>query len=192
MEGRELKDGKAQVRRCLIDPLIRKGLVRKRGQSLEEHEAFLASLEARLAYMFEDKLLALAEVCEVYAGGARKNTWPAEASIMNWARRLQIPPASQSRLVRTYLQSEAGKAAKLGGYLVELFWYLKQFGVPPNAYSMEKIRSEAEANKGRRARIQREAEVDGAAPSDLRWVQQYMDVRRLCLDIIKAKAGDVV
>lgn len=188
MEGQELRDGKARVRRCLIDPLMSKGMVRKRGHTIEDHEKLLASLEARLAYMVEEKLLALADVVETYARGPLKNTWPSEVSIMNWARLLQIPPASQSRLVRSYLQSEAGRAAKVGGYLVELFRYLKHWGAPPNTFSMEKIRAEAETNKGRRARIQREVDAGCASPSDLRWVQEYMDVRRLCLDIIKAKA----
>ena len=187
MEGQELKEGKQRVRDHLISPLQKSGLERKRSQKVESHLAFLDSLEARLAYMAEDRLKALAEVVERYAGGPKKNQWPAEVSIMNWARRLQIPPASQSRLVRTYLQSGAGAAAKSGGYLVELFDHLKQVGAPPTTYNMEKIRSDATHNRSRRARIRRDHENDLASPSELGWLQDYMDRRRLCLDIIEAK-----
>jgi hypothetical protein len=187
LEGQELKDGKARVRLHLIEPLVSGGMMRKRGQKVEEHERFLSSLEARLAYMAADRLQALAEVVERYAGGPQKNIWPAEVSIMNWARRLQEAPASESRLVRSYLQSGAGEAAKSGGYLVELFSYLKRFGMPPNDFAMKEIRDRSEANQRKRSQIQREREAGRASPSDLDWLQRYMEARRRCLDIIKAK-----
>ena len=151
MEGQELKDGKERVRTHLIAPLVRRGMVRKRGRSVEDHQKMLDSLEARLAYMAADRLAALAEVVERYAEGPKKNIWPAEVSITNWARRLQEPPASESRLVRSYLQSGAGDAAKSGGYVVELFLYLKKYGAPPNDYSMKEIRSQADDNRRKRA-----------------------------------------
>lgn len=187
MEGQELREGKERVRMNLIEPLVKGGMVRKRGQKVEDHDKFLASLEARLAYMAEDRLQALAEVVERYAGGPQKNVWPAEVSIMNWARLLQEVPASESRLVRSYLQSRAGDAAQSGGYLVELFVYLKRFGAPPNDYSMKGIREEAEYNRCRRVGIERNREKGRASPRDLSWLQSYMDTRRRCLDIIKAK-----
>ena len=62
MEGQELKDGKARVRLHLIEPLVSGGMMRKRGQKVEEHERFLSSLEARLAYMAADRLQALAVI----------------------------------------------------------------------------------------------------------------------------------
>ena len=187
MEGAELKEGKERVRQYLIDPLVSGGMVRKRGQKVEEHDKMLASLEARLAYMFEDRLKALAEVVERYAEGPKKNIWPAEVSITNWARRLQEPPASESRLVRSYLQSGAGEAAVKGGYLVELFFHLKKWGAPPNEYSMKNILADADTN-GRRLRVIEGQREDGrASPRDLEWLARYMETRRRCLDIIKAK-----
>lgn len=187
MEGQELKDGKERVRVNLIDPLVSRGMVRKRGRSVEDHQKMLDSLEARLAYMDADRLAALVEVIERYAEGPKKNIWPAEVSITNWARRLQEPPASESRLVRSYLQSGAGDAALSGGYVVELFLYLKKYGAPPNDYSMKEIRSQADGNLRKRARVERDREDGRADPRDLAWLQGYMDTRRRCLDIIKAK-----
>lgn len=187
MEGQELKDGKERVRVNLIEPLVSRGMVRKRGQKVEDHQKMLDSLEARLAYMATNRLAALAEVVERYAEGPKKNIWPAEVSITNWARRLQEPPASESRLVRSYLQSGAGDAALSGGYLVELFVYLKRIGAPPNDYSLKGIREEADDNRRKRAQVERDREEGRASPRDLAWIQGYMDTRRRCLDIIKAK-----
>ena len=111
MEGQELREGKARVRAVLIDPLEAGGMQRRSGQKVEDHAAVLASLEARLAYMTEASLAALAEVVERHAGGSRQDRWPGEVPICNWARRIQEPPASESRLVRSYLQSGAGRRA---------------------------------------------------------------------------------
>ena len=187
MEGQELKDGKERVRVNLIDPLVSRGMVRKRGRSVEDHQRMLDSLEARLAYMAADRLVALAEVVESYAEGKKKNIWPAEVSITNWARRLQQPPASESRLVRSYLQSGAGDAALSGGYVVELFLYLKKYGTPPNDYALKGIRQEAEGNLRKRRRIECDPEEGRTRPSDMAWLAGYKATRQLCLNIIEAK-----
>jgi len=187
MEGQELEKGKARVRSLLIEPLERRGMDRKRNVRLEAHQAFLASLEGRLAYMTPEKLMALTEVIERYATGKLKTCWPTEVSIMNWARLLQIPPVSESRLVRTYLQSGAGRAARDGGYLVELFAYLKKWGAPPNGYSMSKIRTEADRNRGQLASIKRAIASGRATSKEIQWQQRYLQTEARCHDIVKAK-----
>ena len=187
MEGQELRDGKERVRVNLIEPLVKGGMVRKRGTSVEEHQKMLDRLEARLSYMTADNLGALAEVLECNAGGKQKNVWLAEVSIYNWARSIQFPPASESRLVRSYLQSAAGDAALSGGYLVELFAHLKRHGRPPYEYELKVIREEAENNRGQRERIKREQEVGRASQQELNWVEYHYGTQRRCLDIIKAK-----
>lgn len=192
MEGQELRDGKDRVRRNLIEPLVNRGMVRKRGQKVEDHQKMLASLEARLAYMATDRLAALAEVVERYAEGPKKNTWPAEVSITNWARRLQEPPASESRLVRSYLQSGAGDAALSGGYMVELFLFLKKFGAPPNDYAIREIRNQADDNQRKRSQVERDREDGRADARDLSWLQGYIDTLRRCQDINDSKQKRVV
>ncbi|MGB0661311.1 MAG: hypothetical protein ACPGNV_14195 [Mangrovicoccus sp.] len=187
MEGETLRAGKERVRENLILPLTKGGMIRKRGMSKTAEDEMLTNLEARLAYMTADNLKALAEVLERYAGGKHKNVWPAEVSIYNWARAIQFPPASESRLVRSYLQSAAGSAAEVGGYLVELFWYLKKFGAPPNTYSLSEIKREADDNRSALARIRRAQEVGRASQSELNWVEYYYRTQRRCLDVINAK-----
>lgn len=191
MEGEALRAGKERVRENLILPLIKGGMIRKRGTSKTAEDEMIANLEARLAYMTADNLKALAEVLERYAGGKHKNVWPAEVSIYNWARAIQFPPASESRLVRSYLQSAAGSAAEVGGYLVELFWYLKKFGAPPNTYSLSEIKREADDNRSALARIKREQEVGRASQRELNWVEHYYQTQRRCLDVINAKGEGV-
>lgn len=187
MEGAELRDGRARVVECFIQPLTRAGMARRHRQSEAALSDMLDRLANRLAYMTAENLAALVEVVERYASGKDRSGWPPEVSICNWARDLQSPPASESRLVRSYLQSGAGDAAAVGGYLVELFAYLKKFGAPPNEYACATIRQEAEDNSRRRAQIAREHEQGTASPRDLAWLQGYMDARRRCLDIISAK-----
>ena len=189
MEGQDLKEGKERVRQNLIAPLERVGMVRKRGTSVEKHDAFLARLQARLSYMTADRLQDLVEVIERYAEGPKKNQWPAEVSIMNWARALQEPPASESRLVRSYLQSGAGDAAAAGDYLVELFGHLKRFGAPPNDYSLKCIKEAADGNRRRRAQIERDRDHGQAGAADMAWLASYMDARRRCLDIRAKQKG---
>lgn len=189
MEGDELRAGKRRVREELIEPLERGGMRRKSGAKVEDHEAFLAGIEARLAYMTRENLAALREVVERYAGGKLKDIWPGEVPIINWARRLQEPPVSQSRLVRSYLQSGAGSAAAKGGYVVELFDYLKKYGQPPNTYSISEIRRRAEDNARWRARVRRLNENGDATPSEMAELHAYYERRRLCLDIIKGEGA---
>ncbi|WP_420415910.1 hypothetical protein [Marinovum algicola] len=175
MEGQALKDGRERVRVHLIDYLEHptRGMVRKPGVSVTEHAAFIEALQNRLAYMTADNLDALAEQCVRYAGGKHRNRWPGEVSIVNWAARLQMPPGSVSRLVRTYLQSAAGQAAMAGGYEVELYDYLRAYGVPSGERAFDLMRDEAVAGRGRRARVRREAEAGMASPSEVAELEAF-------------------
>lgn len=190
MEGEALRDGKDRVRQNLITPLVKAGMVRKRGVTQASEDEMLANLEARLAYMTEANLKALAEVVTTYASGKHHNNWPAEVSIYNWARRIQLPPASESRLVRSYLQSAAGRAALNGGYLVELFMHLKKWGAPPNDFSMSEIKRKASENQGARDRIKREQASGRASQRDLDWVASYFQALERCEGVIAAKSED--
>ncbi|HCO91088.1 MAG TPA: hypothetical protein DIT40_08960 [Alphaproteobacteria bacterium] len=192
MEGEELRQGKARVRMHLTGHLAGRGMIRPRGRTVEDHDAMIASLEARLSYMRDDRLQALAEVVERHAGGKARNVWPAEVSICNWARRLQEPPASESRLVRSYLQSAPGAAAEAGGYLVELFLHLKDVCAPPGEYAWSTIRAEAQDNARKVEYIRREQSHGRASPSELSWLDHYMRLQERVADIRAAagKGGD--
>lgn len=187
MDGQALKEGKARVQQLLIEPLTARGMIRPRGVTVEAHDAMLANLRARLAYLTDDMVSALAEVVEGHAEGKHRNVWPSEISICNWARRLQPPPPSDSRLITSYLRSVAGHRALSEGYLVELYHYLKKHGQPPTGdYALSRIREEADEHRRDRIRIKSQVERCMASPRDEAWLRWYWDTRTRCLSIMNA------
>ncbi|WP_306150629.1 hypothetical protein [Roseovarius sp. MMSF_3281] len=189
MEGEALREGKARVWAVLIEPLKERGMVRPRSMSVADEAAMLDRVAARLAYMSVDALEALAEVVEANATGKGRDCWPKEVSISNWARRIQAPPVTVSRLVRSYIQSEGGKAAQAGGYLAELFSYLRKHGRPPTPYCLDEMRQAADANRSRRARIEREAERGLASTADLAWLEGHVRAQERAQELFDAKGG---
>lgn len=187
MEGDALKTGKALVKATLIDPLIVRGMKRKAGQNVAAFEAMQESLQARLAYMSRGNLIVLAEMVERLAGGKLQDTWPSEITICNLARKLQEPVASESRMVRSYLQSGAGKAALAGGYLVELFNYLKRYGMPPtNDYAFAMLREKGQESARRRALVAERIERGFVEPADQVWLRDYAEQLARCEDIVNS------
>lgn len=187
MEGEVLRQGKERVERILTGPLEMMGMGRKRGVKVEDHAAMLDRLRARLAYMGEDELAALREVVERYATGRDLNTWPDEISVINWARRIQPPPPSESRLVRSYLQSGAGRAAQAGDYLVELFRYLKVQGQPPNEFALSQIIREADERRRDLPRVERAVKDGRASPQEEHGLRVYMNTLARCEAILRAR-----
>lgn len=187
MEGEALRDGKARVKIYLIDPLVKKGMQRKQGWTLEQEAELFESLQNYLAYLSQKDLEGLADTIERFAAGKAHDRWPKEINIRRWARRLREPPIRMSRLVRSYVQSGAGRAAKEGGYLVELFDYLKRVGAPPNTYSIQEIMSEAVANQERRNKVR----SGRGTQQDQVWFERYMNRRRICADLLSGKFEEV-
>lgn len=189
MEGEELRAGKAQVLEHLINPLNKIGMVRKKGMTLETHKGVQDSITARLAYMDVGTLQALAEVVEGHALGPDKDQWPSVTNITAWARALQPPPASESRLVRSFLQSAPGTRAVEGGYVVELRRFLKRNGRPPAEYDMVKIRGDATENSRRRLLIEENNKAGRTvADVDREWLAGWQRASDTCMAIINAKA----
>lgn len=187
MEGEELRAGKERVQKHLIDPLVAIGLIRKKGMTIDTHKSVLDSLTARLSYMDADFLDALAEVVETHAGGPDKDYWPSATLITGWARALQEPPASESRLVRSFLQSAPGQRAIDGGYIVELRQYLKRNGRPPSDYDMKKILDDASRSSGQRRRIEENILNGRATDQDRQWLDGWRKAHDACMAIVDGK-----
>lgn len=191
MEGEALREGKARVREVLIDPLVNAGMTRHGKMTVEQEAAMIERIVSRLAYMGEDALAALREVVEAHARGRSRDAWPSELFILNSARRIEAPPATVSRLVRSMLQSASGDAAEAGGYLVELFRYLRRHGRPPTeTYCHDLIRAQAEDNQRRRARIRRDRDRGAVRSSDQIWLQHYHADRDRVMQIRRATGGE--
>lgn len=187
MEGEELRAGKERVKKHLIEPLNAIGMVRKKGMTIDTHQTVLDSLAARLSYMDAEFLGALAEVVETHAVGSDKDQWPAVTLITGWARALQEPPASESRLVRSFLQSAPGQRAIDGGYIVELRQYLKRNGRPPSEYDMKKIIEDASRNSNQRMRIEENITSGRATDQDRQWLEGWRKANDVCLAIVDGK-----
>lgn len=185
----ELRAGKALVRAQLIDPLLKAGMVRRSGQTVAECEQMFAELEAKLSYMSAESLRALREFCIRRAGGKHKNTWPAQVSIENWACDIERPKPSDSQLVRSYLRSAAGVRAVEGGYVVELFWHLKNAGSPPKPFQIERLQVEAQENQKRLAECARRRGAGSATSQDFRFLDGYEAARARVQNIISNRAG---
>ena len=187
MEGEELKQGRERVRLYLIRPLKDAGMERLNSWKAERETDMLNNLQNRLAYMTVANLEALREVVAHNATGKTKDRWPKELLIEKWAQRLQPRPFSMSRLVRSYIQSGAGRDAHEGGYLVELFFYLRRVGAPPNSFSMAEIRKEAEADRVLRDRaIQARADCR-ATSQQLKLLAEYETALARCVEALNSK-----
>lgn len=184
MDNEALKEGKARVRLKLIEPLERLGLCRPSHQKAAEYADFLADIEARLAYMSGDGLAALADQIERMAAGDK---WPKPVFIFKWARRIEEPPASDSRLVRSYLKSQ-GRRAISEGCLVRLYLALKQGGVP-NDFIWRRIREQSQDDARRRVLIA-ERRARGAEDSaDQGWLIHMNSIEARALSIVAEETG---
>lgn len=190
MEGQELRDGKERVRRCLIDPLQARGMVRRAGVTLADHAEWLDSLAARLAYMTEGNLAVLAEAVQRHAGGKARNRWPRDVTICNFAADIQRPPATVSRLVRSMLASVMGQAALAGGYHLELMEWLRDQGRKPGAFDLSRMKQDAEENR-RKAKVIRHRCARGLADvAEQGWLVWYDGQSARAEQLIRDGAAD--
>lgn len=192
MESEALKAGKDRIRQHLIDPLARQGMKRAGGLTVAQHEAAMEGLAARLAYLTVENIEALAEVVSTKGAGKNKDRWPPELVICNWARQLQEPPPSDSRLVTSYMRSK-GRQAKAEGWAVELYGYLKKMGQPPNDFAMSRLKLDADTNMRTRHRIEREARFGTLSSQDRQWLEWYIHMEgrvAALLDAQDQEAGD--
>ena len=123
-----------RVRRFLIEPLERDGMVRGRRVKASEHEAFLAKLADRLGYMTPDTLERMRQVCMAHALGEARNVWPGWVTIRNFAYRLQTPPDPENPIKQSWLHSRLGPQLRERGELVETYLFLDEKGRPPTKY----------------------------------------------------------
>ncbi|MGR3452893.1 hypothetical protein [Pseudooceanicola sp.] len=189
MEGEELRQGRRRVQDHLIAPLERQGMQRRPSASVTQHGDFLDALRNRLAYMTARNLDALAEIVANMAGGKHRDRWPVEVAIMNMARRLQIPPASESRMVRTWLQSAAGHRALAEGWHVEAFFWMKRNGMVPNDYIRAECAREAAENAAQRRRLIELWQAGRCTPSEYAEVERWHEADQRVRSIIEASQG---
>lgn len=176
----------------LVAPLIDMGLRKQRRHTAEEHDAIMRRVAAKVSYLDEGQLVALAEVVARNAGGAARNVWPDEVSICNWAAAIEPPPESDSKLVRSYMASRAGRAALEEGIevAVALRRHLKREGRPPSSWDWKMIREAADGWRRQRGEYMR-AERDGRAGDVAkRWLAEFAKVADQARTLVQGSDSD--
>jgi hypothetical protein len=135
----------------------------------------LDRLVDHLAYMSAENLATLAEVLMSAAQGPLRNVWPAEVTVRNLAHNLQAPPLRQRRIVTSWLASVEGPRALAGGYLVDLYRWLRDARVerPPLVMDMRVIREEAVQNMRWSGLVRDRIDRLVASPEDLAWIAEW-------------------
>lgn len=185
-------EGRAAVRRYLVERLEMAGLIRPRRVTADAFEAQKRHLCDRLAYMTGDNLQTLAEV--LIDGCQGKTDWPAEVQIMQYAHGLQAPPVAQSRIVTSWLASVEGPRAVIRGDLVELFRFVRRRLVPPAPYNLRQISDEARDNQRRRQIITENIRHEVASDEDRKWLSDYQrdyDAAMAVVDLGNARRAGV-
>lgn len=188
VEGEEQVNlpGRTRVREVFVARLERDGLVRPRAATVADHAAFLARVVDRLSYLPEPDLVVLAECVLRRASGKAMNEWPAFATIWNLAQTVcrQPEPDESRHIMTTWLRSRGGPVARDGGYLVELWRYLRAFGVPPSTAALEMIKREADENRLTCSRLRNKRENGTATASDLDWLDRHARAEAYCLGLV--------
>lgn len=178
--------GRTRVREAFIAKLESDGLVRPRAVTVADHEAFLAKLIDRLSYLPGPDLGVLAECVLRRAGGKALNEWPAFATIWNLAQTIcRTPEPDEARhIMTTWLRSRGGPVARDGGYLVELWRYLRAYGIPPSTTALDMIKREAEENRRERARLRQRQANGTATASELDWLDRAARAEAYCNGLV--------
>ena len=176
--------GRAAVRALFIQPLQGDGLRRLPGETVDAHEAFLARLIERLAYLDPAMLITLREIVLGLAEGPRHDRWPAFATIVNLAARLRQPPDDERHIMTSWLRSVEGPRALEGGYLVELHSHLRRSPIPPGPFDMSKIRERAADNARTRIRYGELVAAGRATPEQSDWLNGYLNRLAYCTALV--------
>lgn len=176
----QTESGTARARRILIAPLS--GLGRPRGVADAVLRDKLDKLARKLDYMEELHLKGLAELCLAHAGqvalskGVATPTCPDPDLVLAWALALQPPPLRVSDYPASVMRSAMGRRAFDNGYGVELLRSARRHGPPPGAYSLVKLKDEAEANRHRRTALRLAIEAGTGLTADQDgWLKTWHD-----------------
>lgn len=171
------QDGKSVVREKLIARLDQAGLARKKGTSLADHDATMKRLVDHLAYMAPETVEVLAETLIDAQASIKSTVWPAEVLVRSWAHALQPAPVEQPKIISSWLASIEGPQAELGGYLVELYRFLRRHRRPVLPGDKRQILAEAEDNARRMEIVRGRIERGTAGNEDRQWHSRYMSDR---------------
>jgi hypothetical protein len=174
-------EGKAAVKALLLDRLEGAGFGKPKKMGAEAFEGQKKFLAERLAYMSPDNLLVLAESL---ISDAASNDWPSEIIIMQRAKVIQSPPPATTRAM-SWLVSVEGPKAVAGGYLVDLYRFIKGKLRPPGSpYEMGQLRERSVENARRCQIIRERIRAGGCGDDDRAWLQTWLADEQAALDLV--------
>ncbi len=149
------------MRDLLVEPLLRRGLVKPGAMTKAQFEEMLADLAKRLAYMSGPNLAALEEMVAAQPGGKDRDRFPIANAILKAAAQIQPPADDASPLIRAVFAHAVGRQALAEGWAPELLDDLRHNRRWPRSYALGQIRQAAgEA-------LRRHAHLAGAGPGQL-------------------------
>lgn len=143
MDAKDQAAGERKVREMLIDPLLKRGLMKPKGMPVKQFEDMLDDICARLAYMTDTGLAALEEHCAAQPGGADKDRFPLGNRILDWAGQIEAPGDSVSPLIMKIFAHETGQRAIAEGWAPELLRHVRVKRVWPAPFIQSKLRDDA-------------------------------------------------
>jgi len=180
-------EGKAAVRQHFVQRLQDAGVERPKGMSAAGYDAMMGGLVEWLSYMRLENLKTLAEQMLDAAVDA-KGKCPSEVVIRQAAKNLQKPPPFESRIYTSWLHSIEGPPALAGGYLVELFQFLRnrKTNLAPAEFEMREVRAKAEWWRREREMIRGRTERGTDTPEDRRLMSEWLADEQIALEIVQA------
>lgn len=175
--------GRAAVRELLIEPLRQAGLGPAKGLTRDQHAGFVEKMVRKLAYMDPGNLDLL---CELVIDNATGGRWPSEVLLWQWARSLQAPPDTDNGLLTRWLGSVEGPPAEAGGYLVQLYRFLRDRRLPPQPWDRKAIEAQADADAREEVLIRDRIERNAARPDDRAWLARMEADRRAAQALVDA------
>jgi len=191
MNDTDQKQGERRVREVLVDPLLRRGLMKPGSMTKVQFEAMLDDLCARLAYMSRENLASLEVDAAAMPGGKDKDRFPIGNKVLSRAADIQPPDDSMSPLMRGVFGHEIGRQAVEEGWAPELLAWLRANRRWPAGFVLKLVRQEADAGGLRRMRdLDRMlARGEELAPDDAKWRARRMLVLGKCRDIADMSTG---
>jgi hypothetical protein len=182
MDDKDQAEGEKRVRKHLVEPLLKVGLVRPAGLTREGFDDMLTGLCQRLAYMTSDDLDVLAEIVLSNPAGKAKDRWPAGPWILDRAREVAPPEPGASPLIRRVFAHALGQRAVREGFGPDLLTWLRRARRFPTPEMITFLERETRSLREREGALRRRAAL---SEDDARWLAARRDAHEMC----KALAG---
>ncbi len=184
MDSANQAAGEKRVMALLVDKLDALGFMKPSTMKVDQFDAMRAELCAKLAYMSEVNIEALAEVAAGMGTGKARDRWPIAQKVLDRAVEIQAPPDDASPLIRSVFAHDLGRSAIEQGWAPELLRHVRRIRLFPKDYAVNQVMGEARDNVRRlRGLDQRLAGGGELSPEEMQWRDRRLAALQKCRDI---------